>query len=187
MEDLYPDTRKLIEDRIKANESLTGDYEKDLAAGSYKPMPTFDYDFGLQGANDAISRKAKSKFLDPAIANLKTQEMADYAGKVQKKLISTQKLALGQMRYDNARALAAQQRYAQEEAQRAAMVGSLFQLAGTAVGAYFGGPAGAAVGGQLGGMAAGSGQSTTGQFGGVRQANPGGHSGPYMNIAQRTA
>lgn len=187
MEDLYPDTRKLIEDRIKANESLTGDYEKDLASGSYKPMPKFDYDFGLQGANDAISRKAKSKFLDPALSNLKVQEMADYAGNVQKKLISSQKLALGQMRYDNARALAARQRAAQEEAQRAAMVGSLFQIVGMGVGAYLGGPAGAVAGGQLGSMSAGPQQPTTGQFSGVQQANPTGHSGPYMNLAQRTA
>lgn len=149
-DDLTPDTRTLIEDRIKATEGLTGDYEKDAAKGLFKEFQPTNYDFGLNAGNDAIARKAKAKFYDPMLANLQTQQKAEYAGQVQRQAQGAQKLALGQLRYDNARSLAAQQRVAQEEAQRAAMIGSLFQVAGTAIGAYFGGPAGAAAGSQIG-------------------------------------
>lgn len=178
MDDLYPDTRKIIEDRVKANESLTGDYEKDIASGAFKPMQLTNYDFGLNAEGDAISRMAKRKFYDPAISNLKTQEMADYAGNVQRKLMSTQKLALGQMRYDNARHLAAQQRASLEEAQRAAMIGSLFQVAGAAAGAYLGGPWGAMIGAQAT-QSATPGRSPGSNLMTKSIPNPTGHSGPY--------
>jgi len=150
MEDLSPDTRQLIENRIKANEGITGDYEKDAAKGLFQEFKPTQYDFGLNAQNDAIARKAKAKFYDPVLENLQTQQKAEYAGQAQKQLQRGQKMALGQLRYDNARSLAAQQRLAQEEAQRAQMIGSLFQVAGVGAGAFFGGPAGAAVGGQAG-------------------------------------
>lgn len=164
MADLDPSTRQVISDRMAASEALSGDYEKDEKAGFFKDFKPTEYNFGLQAGNDAIANKAKAKFYDPAIDNILTQQKAGYAQKVQNQMKSAQQLGMGQLRYDNARALAAQQRVAQEEAQRAAMISSLFQVGGAAVGGFFGGPAGAGAGAQVGG-------AVGNQAGGAQAAN----------------
>ena len=185
MSDLSPEIRQVISDRIKATEGMTGDFEQDQAKGFFQEFKPTEYDFGIKGQGDAIQRKAMQKFYDPVIANLQTQQRADYAGKVQSQMRNAQQIALGQMRYDNARMLAARQRLAQEEAQRAAMIGSLFQVAGIGVGAMLGGPAGAAAGSQLGSVAgesAGGGPAFDARMAstGNIASNRMGHSGPYM-------
>lgn len=176
MADLSADTRQLIADRLASSSQLTGDYAQDEAKGLFKEFKPTDYDFGLNAQNDAIAKKAKAKFYDPTIENLVTQQKANYAGDVQKQMKSAQQLGMGQLRYDNARALAAQQRVAQEEAQRAAMISSLFQVGGTIGGAMLGGPVGAGIGGAAGG-------ALGRQSSGAQPTSGGG----YMNTAGRTA
>ena len=181
MDDLSGNTRQVIADRIASTGELTGDFEKDAAKGLFQEFKPTAYNFGLNAQNDAIANKAKARFYDPVVSGLVAEQKAGYAGDVQKKIKGASQLAMGQLRYDNARAMAARQRVAQEEAQRAAMIGSLFQVAGTVGGFMAGGPPGAAAGNiagsQLGASTAGAKSS----------GNPMGHSGPYMNTAGRTA
>lgn len=184
-DDLDAQTRQQISDRLNSSNQLTGDYEQDQAKGLFKPMePDSKYDFGMNAESSAIANKARQKFYDPIMENATTQQKAGYAEQVQKKIQGAQRLAMGQLRYDNARALAAHQRVAQEEAQRAAFIGSLFQVGGTVGGAMLGGPSGAMIGSQVGGAVGGSAAGAQGAAGGSA-ANPGG--GGYMNTAGRTA
>lgn len=176
-DDLSGDTRKLIADRLAASEQLTGDYEKDAQKGLFQDFKPTQYDFGFNAQNDAISNRAKAKFLDPVLSDLETRQRVEHSGNVQRQLKSSQGLAMGQLRYDNARAMAAQQRVAQEEAQRAAMIGSLFQVGGTIGGALVGGPKGAAIGNVLGAETA---KSTVG-------AQQTGAGNGYANTPGRTA
>ena len=176
MDDLSGNTRQVIADRIASTGELTGDFEKDAAKGLFQEFKPTAYNFGLNAQTDAIANKARARFYDPVVSGLVTEQKASYAGDVQKKIKGASQLAMGQLRYDNARAMAARQRVAQEEAQRAAMIGTLFQIGGTIGGAMIGGPVGAAAGSQIGSMA-----------GGAKSSNSMGHSGPYMNTAGRTA
>lgn len=157
MDDLQPGLREDIKNRIESTNQLTGDYNKDAQMGLFKEFKPTEYSLSDKNfGNDAISRKAMKQFYDPAIGNIQAQQKAGYAGEVQKKMQGTQQLGLGQLRFDNARALAAAQRAAQEEAQRAAFISSLFQVGGMAAGGAFGGPTGAMIGGQAGAAAGGA-------------------------------
>lgn len=150
MDDLNPSVRQDIQNRISAANELTGDWQKDQEKGLFKEFKPVEYNIG-GSMNDAIMNKAMAKFYDPALANIQTQQRAAYAGKTQAQLRNAQQMGLGQLRYDNARAIAAAQRTAQEEAQRAAFVGNLFQGAGIVAGIAAGNPAaGALVGGAIG-------------------------------------
>lgn len=177
MEDLDSNTRKFINDRMQASQQLTGDYEKDANAGFFKEFKPTDFNFGIQAGNNAIANKAKARFYDPTIDNVLTKQKADYAQTVQKQMKSAQQFGMGQLRYDNARALAAQQRVAMEEAQRAAMIGTLFQAGGAIIGGVYGGPAGAGAGAQVGKSVGDA------QAGGAQSQSGGG----YMNTAGRTS
>lgn len=156
MDDLSPDTRQIINDRVNSNSQMTGDYAQDAKTGLFKDFQPTQYNFGLNAQNDAISNKAKQRFLDPVLSGIQAEDRVGYAGRTQQQMQSTQRLAMGQLRYDNARAMAARQRVAQEEAQRAAMISGLFQVGGALVGAGLGGPTGAAIGSQAGAAAGGS-------------------------------
>lgn len=155
-DNLSPDTRKLIGDRIQATDQLMGDWEQDLGKeGGFKAFQPQDLGFG-QHQNTAIQNVANQKFLDPAISQLQQMQKSEYAGNTQKQMQQTQGLGLGQLRYDNARQLAAHQRVSQEEAQRAALIGGIFGLAGVGVGAAVGGAPGAMAGGQAGSKVGGA-------------------------------
>lgn len=146
-----PQTRDLIKNRMDATNKLSGDWEKDTGvAGGFQPYKAPDYGFGESGANNAIQARANERFLDPSLQNMQALEKYNYAGQVQKKMKEDQKNALGQLRFDNARMLAIHQRNAQEEAQRASLISSIFQIGGTIVGGVYGGPMGAAAGGAAG-------------------------------------
>lgn len=137
MEDLRPDVRQSIQDRINETNELSGDWQQDEKKGLFKEFKPVEYNIG-GSVNDAIGRKAMEKFYDPALLNIGTQQKAHYAAQTQARLQNSQRLGLGQLRYDNARAIAAAQRTAQEEAQRATFIKNLFQgglaIAGFAAG-----------------------------------------------------
>lgn len=177
MDDLSGDTRQIINDRVNSASQMTGDYEQDAKTGLFKDFQPTQYNFGLNAQNDAIANKAKQRFLDPVLSDIQANDRVGYSGRVQGQMQSAQRLAMGQLRYDNARAMAARQRAAQEEAQRAQMIGTLFQVGGTIAGAMAGGgtPQGMALGANIGGQA-GRGLS------GSQSTNSG-----YMNTPGRTA
>lgn len=152
---LNPAVSKSINDRIQAANQYTGDYEKDKAAGLFKDFQAQKYDLGGEAANSAIAAKANAKFYDPAIEQIKTMQKANWENQVQQKMKDAQQLGLGELQYQQARYMAMAKRRAQEESQRAQMIGSLFQTGGMIGGAMIGGMPGAMAGEQAGKTMAG--------------------------------
>lgn len=153
MDDLDKQTRDLIKNRIDSQNSLTGNWEQDQGkAGGYEAPAQLPFDFGQKAYGNAIQEKANARFYDPQVAKTEALSKYNYAGQTQGRMKAVQQQALGQQRYDNARQLAAHQRVAQEESQRAALLQGILGIAGTGAGYALAGPVGGAVGGKIGSL-----------------------------------
>lgn len=151
MDDLDQQTRDLISNRINTQNNLTGDWQQDQGkVGGYQEFQPAKYDFGQNGLNNAIQGRANERFYDPAVANIQAMNKYNYAGLQQGRMKQVQQEALGEQRYDNARVLAAHQRVAQEEAQRAQLLQGILGFGGMVAGSALAGPLGGMAGSQLG-------------------------------------
>lgn len=133
---------QVIGDRIKSDIQVNSSPE---ATRSNLKLPT---DYAPATMNDAIKAKAYKQFYNPEeIQGLQELKMTkNNMGQSQNILGNANQVASQTKQQMDL----AKQRVADGAKQRAALIGSVLGIAGTAAGAFFGGPAGAAAGGAAG-------------------------------------
>lgn len=151
-------TRQMINDRTNAAAQLTGDFQKDKAAGLVKAFEPTKINYGKGGLNQAIQNKYQ-KNADTEINQIKKLQELNYPKSAMKDLMRASQTQTKQYQFDKQREMAIRQRIMAEESQRAQILGSMLGIAGTiggaALGGGFGGMAGGQIGQTAGGMAAG--------------------------------
>jgi len=143
---LNEQTRRAIDERIAAETELTADQKYDQQGVLPKENPFMN---PMDVQRNAIQAKANRSF-ENDLAKLKTIAKFDRFEKQSKNLNRAKKFGLGALRHDEARYAALNQRRMGEEAQRAALLGSILGLVGAGAGAALGGAGGAVAGGAVG-------------------------------------
>lgn len=140
-----PNLNQVVGDRIKSDIQVNSSPE---ATRSNLKLPT---DYAPPTMNDAIKKKAYDRFYNPEeIQGLQDLKMTkNNMGQSQNLLQGAQGVAgLTKQQMDLAK-----QRVADAEKQRAALIGTIFGVAGTVGGTVIAGPAGGAAGAGLGNAA----------------------------------
>lgn len=153
-------TQDAIKNRVSAASQLANGYIQGAPAQGFieapqNVMPNYEQ----YGIDSAIKGRAERGYRD-TVDKINAQKEYEAPIKAFDSLQKSKQLQLGQSKQQLAKLNAIRQRIAQEESQRAMVVGSLLGLAGTIGGAAIAGPGGAAVGGAVGG---GAGRASAGQ------------------------
>lgn len=146
-------TQDAIKNRVGAATQLAQGYVQGAPSQGFIPiaenvMPNYEQ----YGIDNAIKGRADRTYRD-TIDKINAQKQYEAPIKAFDSLQRSKQLQLGESKQHLAKLNAIRQRIAQEESQRAMVLGSLLGLAGTIGGAAIAGPPGAAVGAGVGNAA----------------------------------
>lgn len=150
IQNLDENTKKAIDERVKAATYLAPDFNEAVKQGQIKTFQPTSFNYGPMAQSAALQRRADKIFKDK-VQEIQSLQKLSYPNEAFQKSKQAESLLLQKQKFDYARMQALKLRKQQEEAQRSQLLGSILGLAGAAAGAYFGGgPMGAAAGAKAG-------------------------------------